>query len=336
MEHTKESLEAIIKECNNMSDLCRKLGIKPKGGGYYVARKLIEKYELDVNHFSRQPWNKGIKYRTKENRIRTMDEVLTENSRIESYQLKKRLFNNGYKEKKCESCKNTEWMGKPIKLELHHINGNHFDNRLENLQILCPNCHSYTNTFRGKNQGRYIEKDESELCQPLTDKEIIERYEQKKEKRRMGESKVSEYERRKCLMCGKWFLVKKNRNQKYCSNECAVKSTSRKPTKDTLEKDIREIGYNLTKIGKKYGVSDGAVRKWVKSYGLYKKFEYQSNLGNRIGKYSLDGKEMITIYNSLTSLIREEHHKFKLTQLKDKNGVIYKDFVYKTIILNDK
>lgn len=80
-----------------------------------------------------------------------LSKVLVKDKLYQSYRLQKRLVSEGLKEHKCECCGLTEWLGKPIKLELHHINGDHTDNRLENLQLLCPNCHSYTDNYRGKN-----------------------------------------------------------------------------------------------------------------------------------------------------------------------------------------
>lgn len=56
--------------------------------------------------------------------------------------LRKKLIEEGYKEYKCESCKLSEWMGNKISLELHHVDGNRYNNELSNLMILCPNCHS--------------------------------------------------------------------------------------------------------------------------------------------------------------------------------------------------
>ena len=79
-------------------------------------------------------------------------EYLVENSVVQSFKLKGRLIAEGLKEHKCECCGITEWNGKPAPIELDHINGNHHDNRLENLRILCPNCHAQTDTYRGKNK----------------------------------------------------------------------------------------------------------------------------------------------------------------------------------------
>lgn len=66
-----------------------------------------------------------------------------------------RLIKEGYKERKCECCGNTEWMGHPIVLELHHIDGNRSNNDLSNLKLLCPNCHSITDNFKSKNIKSY-------------------------------------------------------------------------------------------------------------------------------------------------------------------------------------
>lgn len=75
----------------------------------------------------------------------------------------KKLFNEGLKERKCECCNNTEWMGYPIPLELHHINGVHTDNRIENLQVLCPNCHAQTDNYRGKNIGMSAQEETTDV-----------------------------------------------------------------------------------------------------------------------------------------------------------------------------
>lgn len=84
----------------------------------------------------------------------SIEDVFTGKKYLRSYQLKNKLIAEGYKEAKCEECGlGEEWNDKILVLELDHINGNKRDNRLENLKILCPNCHSQTPTFRGRKNG---------------------------------------------------------------------------------------------------------------------------------------------------------------------------------------
>ena len=72
--------------------------------------------------------------------------------RVNRFHLKRRLLAAGLKKHLCEGCGIREWLGKPLSLALHHVNGDRHDNRLENLQLLCPNCHSQTPNFSGRNK----------------------------------------------------------------------------------------------------------------------------------------------------------------------------------------
>jgi Zn finger protein HypA/HybF involved in hydrogenase expression len=65
--------------------------------------------------------------------------------------LKARLFQAGLKEQRCERCGIADWRGNPLSFALHHVNGDRHDNRLENLEIMCPNCHSQTDNFARRN-----------------------------------------------------------------------------------------------------------------------------------------------------------------------------------------
>lgn len=144
MKYSKEFLETAITKCNNKADLCRELGIKPIGGNYKIVDNYITIYNLDVSHFKKEPWNKRKNYIS--SYTKDIKDVLIENSTYTNTgSLKKRLIKEGYKQHKCELC------GYEENVELHHINGQPTDNRLENLQILCPNCHAKTENFRGKN-----------------------------------------------------------------------------------------------------------------------------------------------------------------------------------------
>ena len=69
----------------------------------------------------------------------------------QTFKLKKRLIKEGIKENKCDICEITEWTGKPILIQLDHIDGNSHNHKLENLRMICPNCHSQTETYCGKN-----------------------------------------------------------------------------------------------------------------------------------------------------------------------------------------
>mgnify|MGYP000129391452 CR=1 FL=1 len=126
-----------------------KLGLKEAGGNYSVLKKRIQELGLDTSHMKGQSHLKG---KTHEYNKKPIDYYLKENSHIQSFKLKNRLLDEGLKKHKCEICGITEWMGKPAPIELDHINGKNTDNRIENLRILCPNCHAQTDTYRGKNK----------------------------------------------------------------------------------------------------------------------------------------------------------------------------------------
>lgn len=142
-----ELIEA-VKNSFSVAETCRILGIRPNGGNYKTLKFKMKELNVDISHFTGQAWNQGIRFRNFKPKKELSEVLVQDSSYRNSNCLKKRLLDEGLKEYKCECCNNTEWMGEPIKLELHHINGDNTDNRLENLQLLCPNCHSMTDTFR--------------------------------------------------------------------------------------------------------------------------------------------------------------------------------------------
>ena len=255
MKRTKEEYEEAAKKSLSIAQMCRELGIKPIGGNYRVIHNKIKEYNLDISHFTGKAWNQGKRYR-QINKAKPLDDILKENSFYNSYKLKKRLLESGLKEYICESCKNTEWLGKPINLELHHINGDHNDNRLENLQLLCPNCHSYTETYRSKNKIRYKENEKENII--FLNEEELENKTKKT---------FIEKPKRYCLKCGKEL---NNKQKKFCSYECAFKYISKRPNIEELIKVLKENKNNFTAIGRIYNVSDNTIRKWCRYYKLIK------------------------------------------------------------------
>ena len=146
--YTKELLEEKVKDCYSLSELLRRLGLAPKGGNLRTIKNKLFEFNVDCSHFTGQAWNKNPDNPVYRNKFLP---ILDEHSSLRSSSVKEHLFRLGLKENKCELCGLTEWRGAPLVCELHHINGDTTDNRIENLIILCPNCHSQTDNFRNKN-----------------------------------------------------------------------------------------------------------------------------------------------------------------------------------------
>jgi hypothetical protein len=138
----------IVAASRSIRQVIQKMGLVPAGGNYTCTEKRIVRLGLDTTHLLGQGHNKG-----KHTPRRPLVEYLLNIHPIHSHELRKRLIKEGVFEAKCNNCGNTEWMGGPIPLELDHIDGHHMNNVLHNLQLLCPNCHALTPSYRGKNKG---------------------------------------------------------------------------------------------------------------------------------------------------------------------------------------
>lgn len=287
--YTDEQFIEAVKTSLSIAEVCRKLGIKAVGGNYLTIKNKIAKLNLDTSHFTGKAWNQGLRYKVLVP-AKPLSEILVENCPYQSYKLAIRLEKEGLKEHKCEICQNTEWLGQSIKLELHHINGNHNDNRLENLQLLCPNCHSFTDNYRGKNQGKSAQKETSKVeshkveepsvgnasgnLEPSPKNYVIlpEGVETKREKSKSSKNLEPKY----CAYCGA-ELFGNSRKNKYCSQECAHKANgSKRPPVNQLIDDFKELK-SYVQVGKKYGVTDNAVRKWVRLYQIEDMIKKQSS-----------------------------------------------------------
>lgn len=221
--YSREYIESIVKECKTISDFCRKLGFQPRGGNYKLFYRYVQEYNLDISHFT------GYTPHSKKTRS---DEYLCENSyKITSNRLLKKLIEEGKKEVKCECCGLSEWNGKQIPLELHHINGDHHDNRFENLMAICPNCHAQTDNYCGR--GRKWKKGETQ--------------------------------QRFCQECGKEISVSSKSGLCVKCQHKLMRKTEW-PTKEKLIELNNK--HSKVKIGKMFGVSDNAVRKWLKYYDI--------------------------------------------------------------------
>jgi hypothetical protein len=151
--YTKESLEPVVLKCKGIAEVLRCLGLKQCGGNSSHISKLIKTWKIDSSHFLGKGWNVGGTSTVKRTKESFIEKVLViDGLKWQSHKIKLKLFEFDLKERKCEKCGQDEmWFGEKLSLHLDHINGNHNDNRLENLKILCPNCHSQTSTFGIKN-----------------------------------------------------------------------------------------------------------------------------------------------------------------------------------------
>ena len=149
---TNEQLVQAVKDSLSYAQVIKKLGLIPAGGNYETIKRKITELNLDISHMTGKGWNVGLKFIP--NKPQPLSEILVKNSTFRSAdKLRKRLLKEKIKHHKCECCGRKTWKGRKIPLELHHINGIRNDNRIENLQLLCPNCHALTNNYRGRNIG---------------------------------------------------------------------------------------------------------------------------------------------------------------------------------------
>lgn len=146
------------------------------------------------------------------------------------YTFKERLFRDGIKERKCEKCGITEWMGEKIVLQVHHIDGNNQNNAIENIQILCPNCHSQTDNFCGKNVA--------------TNKEIT-----------------------CCKGCGKPLAHRTVHGYCLACYRERLNVLKHKPEKETLANDFLEIK-TFAGLARKYSVNPTTIKRWLMDYGI--------------------------------------------------------------------
>ena len=151
--YTREEFTQAWLNSRTLGEVAKKLKCNHRGGGYIVLRKAAQQLNLSAGHMVEYGLNTGPNY----NHVRfiPLSEILVEHSTYTNItRLKIRLLREGVLEARCyeEDCGLTKWKGKPISLQLDHINGDNLDHRIENLRFLCPNCHSQTETFAGKNK----------------------------------------------------------------------------------------------------------------------------------------------------------------------------------------
>ena len=177
---TRESVRELRASGLSKSQIARRLGINKSTVAYHVRRlglpvevqfgkrydweAIAAAYESglsarkcrEVFGCSRESWNRAVQKGliTLRDRLIPLEELLVVGRNTARGHLKARLIAAGLRENRCECCGISEWQGKPLNMQLHHKNGDPTDNRLENLELLCANCHSQTENYGGRNGHR--------------------------------------------------------------------------------------------------------------------------------------------------------------------------------------
>jgi hypothetical protein len=147
-----EDLIKAVSASKSIAGVLRWLGIEWSSGAHKVFHRRVAELGIDTTHMRGQGWRAGL--RTPAVPPRPLEKVLVCGKLEDASKLRRRLIAEGLKRHRCDRCSLSEWLDSPIPLELHHVNGDRRDHRLENLEVLCPNCHSLTPTFRGRNIGK--------------------------------------------------------------------------------------------------------------------------------------------------------------------------------------
>jgi len=203
-----EEFESLVKKSTRIGQILRHFNLANKGGNSNTVKRRIKCENIDISHITLgKGSNKGKRFAPK----KSDDELFCENSKTNRHHIKQRIIRNNLIKYECSECGLGDmWNDKKIVLQLEHKNGISYDNRLENLTFLCPNCHSQTDTFSGRSKHKT----------------------ERVKKSRGGP---------------KPWLRKAER-----------------PTKENLEELLKK--HPVTKVGKMYGVSDNAIRQWIRYY----------------------------------------------------------------------
>jgi Zn finger protein HypA/HybF involved in hydrogenase expression len=216
-----ERVKAAVANNITIKGVMIELGIPVRGGNHRTIRRKIKEYNISTSHFD--PYRSASK-----TEYVPAEFYLKSDKKIPSHRLLSKLVKEGYKEYKCEICGITNWNGERITLQLHHIDGNDANNTIENLQVVCPNCHSQTHNFKGKAN--------------------------KKEKPKIY-----------CKVCGK--QLRTNARTGMC-NVCyrKIQHKPKKPSKEELYRIFEGLNNNYSATGRYFNVSDNCIRKWMKGF----------------------------------------------------------------------
>jgi Zn finger protein HypA/HybF involved in hydrogenase expression len=224
---SKQDLQALIDQSSSLAEVLRKLRYSLVGSSYGTLRSKLSEFEIDIEPLEERRLSKWRTSLAKAREGKTVDNAFVQNSKISRKTVRKKILRENLIEYSCAVCSISEWRGSTLSLQLDHINGVSNDHRLENLRFLCPNCHSQTETFAGRNKP-----------------------------------KSSPHMKESCSSCQEPCSVGSN----YCQS-CWEQQRPTKiqwPEIDELEERVSSSSY--VQVARELGVSDNAVRKRIAKF----------------------------------------------------------------------
>lgn len=307
---TPTELQKLLDESNSYADVLRKTRMNAHGANPRTLKKVIAEYNLDetkLNENRHNLFSRCSEHANKVNVKYSLEDILAgKHPGYQSSRLLERLVKEGYKEMKCERCGIIDWMGQAISFHLHHKDGDHNNNSLDNLEVLCPNCHSQTDNYAGKNvpkkEKEKIKKKKSKTPYGVTE-DGLRFYDGQKYKILCPICAINfmNKEAKMCRICydienrkpkvEKEVLLKIMETNSYYSaaeilgvdretvsrwhkyytnkereNGNMIIGSDKAPSREVLKTKIRTMSF--VQIGKEYHVTDNSVRKWCDTYSL--------------------------------------------------------------------
>lgn len=214
---SEEKLRTVVANNVNYKDVLRALGVPTSGNNTTTLKRKIRLFDIDISHFTFSPQRRGSK--------KPLEYYLVNGRCGNRATLKSRLIKEGYKTNICEVCGLSEWNGKPLAMQIHHKDGDHKNNSLDNLMMICPNCHAQTNNYRGAtNQA---------IAKPI----------------------------RHCQDCGR-IIGRTSTRCPSCAAKNRIGVNVKVPLTIMEYKQYKQMGYSNTQIARIYGVTETAIRKW--------------------------------------------------------------------------
>lgn len=307
--YQKEVLEAVVPECTSIAQVCESIGLVPIGSNFKTVRKYINIHGIDISHFTGPRWNKGKSF-TEETAIIPLEDILKKGVNYNSFRLRNRLVSAGLKQNVCEICGKS---GDEYTLELHHIDGNHFNNELSNLQVVCLQCHHDTPNYKKPKSKPY------ELPEELGIRLGI---------RQPKHTNI-------CKYCGKEFLNdRRDRERSFCSRECYHKHISNLTpgsfnsiTKEEVLKVINNYS-DITHLSQHFNVSRPTMRKILDTYGLLEDFKLKYEFKTKpVIQYDLNMniiKEWPSLTDAMETTNVKDIHKVVSGKRRSAGGYIWR------------